>query len=247
MGGAGGGRIAIDTVRGTCQVQPFTIRNTQTLKRSLHQTMKMTFIILALLVVCGLFYALSTQKKNAAKNESNISTASNVKSPETAPEDNPYEALKARAYSVQYGELGLPDPGVKEVLYGVLMDWDYSEEAIVTVVSFMTGDASLYISTGAIIIGGGQHENVNAKSKAFVENASALLPMANKIDTALTSEKGFLKFYLLTNKGKYTIKDKMENIRNHTSPLSSMFTEADELITQIRLTTERLEQQGSNN
>ena len=69
------------------------------------------------------------------------------------------------------------------------------------------------------------------------------MTQANKTDTALKTEKGMLKFYLLTNRGKYTIKDKMENVNNHTSVLNYMFTEANKLIAYIRMTEDNMKQQ----
>lgn len=109
--------------------------------------------------------------------------------------------------------------------------------AIITLVSFRTGDASLYFSTGAVIIGGGQHAKVAETSKAFVNQAESLLREASSTDTALMTEPGMLKFYLLTTKRKYTIRDKIDNVYNQTSKLSGLFANANELISAIRKVT----------
>ena len=110
---------------------------------------------------------------------------------------------------------------------------------MITLVSFKTGDVSLYFSTGAAIIGSGQHPEVNEVSKAFIDKAETLLTHANNVDSTLTLEKGLLKFYLLTNKGKYVVKDKMKNVTNHTSNLNTMFEEANKLIAYIRMAEEK--------
>jgi hypothetical protein len=151
-----------------------------------------------------------------------------------ASQPNPYEGLKRLAYSMKFEQLHLPEAHEQEVLYGVLMDWDYEGKAIITLVSFRTGEASLYFSTGAIIIGGGEHAEVAEASKAFIHQAESLLPEASAADTALRAETGMLKFYLLTTKGKYTIRDKMDNVYNRTSKLSGLFAKANELISSIR-------------
>jgi hypothetical protein len=148
--------------------------------------------------------------------------------------DNPYEGLKRLAYSVTYSQLHLPDPGGKEVLYGVLMDWDFEGKGVITLVTFKSGEASIYFSTGSGNIGGGQHEDVKKAVKMFVEEAQSLLNRATNKDTALKSESSVVKFYLMTNKGKYTVKDKMANINNRTSLISPMFEKAINLIDQIR-------------
>jgi hypothetical protein len=185
-------------------------------------------IILAALIVSGgiAFLFFSFKKKG------------NPQEAENAPsQPNPYEGLKRLAYSTTYEQLHLPEAGGKEVLYGVLMDWDYEGKAIITLVSFRTGDASLYFSTGAVIIGGGQHGEVAETSKVFINQAESLLSEANSADTALRAEPGMLKFYLLTTKGKYTIKDKIDNVYNRTSKLSGLFTKANELISAVRKVT----------
>lgn len=154
-----------------------------------------------------------------------------------ASQPNPYEGLKRMAYAVKYEQLHLPDAHGKEILYGVLMDWDYEGKATVTLVSFATGDASLYISTGTIVIGGGHLAEVAETSKAFIQAAETVLPQANSADTALRIEPGMLKFYLLTNKGKYSIKDKIDDVYNRTSMLTGLFGKANELIGAIRRIT----------
>jgi hypothetical protein len=137
----------------------------------------------------------------------------------------------------KYAQLHLPETHGKEVLYGVLMDWDYEGKAIITLVSFRTGDASLYFSTGTAIIGDGQHPEVAEVSKALIRQAEPLLPDASSADTALRSDPGMIKFYLLTTRGKYTIRDKVENVYNQTSKLSGLFTKANDLISAIRKST----------
>ena len=91
--------------------------------------------------------------------------------------------------------------------------------------------------TGTVIIGGGQHPEVAETSKAFVKQAESLLPEASSADTALRAEPGMLKFYLLTTKGKYTIRDKIDNVYNRTSTLSGLFAKANELIGAVRKVT----------
>jgi hypothetical protein len=55
-------------------------------------------------------------------------------------------------------------------VYGVLMDWPI-HNAIVTVVSFASGDASIYTTGTFGIIGGIGHEKVRVAAKLFVNLA----------------------------------------------------------------------------
>ncbi len=203
----------------------------------------MTYIMAVAIVLIGLLVAFSIKRKDKAKRNDPVSmqiSEDTARPKETRLDQNPYEGLKKLAYSIHYNQLNLPNVGDKEVLYGALMDWDYEGKAIITLVSFKTGDVSLYFSTGTGIIGAGQHDNVKQAGQEFIKKAETFIPSADKVDTALTSEKGIVKLYLLTTKGKYTIKDKMENIYNHTSKLSYMFEEANKIITLIRMTEEKM-------
>src|ERR1700683_482132 len=120
--------------------------------------MNWKIVLGALMVSGGIAFLFFSFKKKG-----NPQKADNAPS-----QPNPYEDLKRLAYSTTYEQLHLPEAGGKEILYGVLMDWDYEGKAIITLVSFRTGDASLYFSTGAVIIGGGQHAEVAETSKAFI-------------------------------------------------------------------------------
>ena len=151
---------------------------------------------------------------------------------------NPYFDLKKLAYYFEYSKLNLPDPYDKEILYGVIMDWDFEGKAVVTLVSFITGDASIYFSSGASIIGGGQHRDINNKSKEFINLATQYLPKATVNSDSIRTEIGYVKFYLLTNKAKYILLDKVENINDKKSELYPLFIEANDLITEIRIKEE---------
>jgi hypothetical protein len=210
---------------------------------------KLIYILLATFFCIRLYFIYSFKKNNNPKTSYKGSI---LGSPDTSKplqkklDENPYDGLKRLAYSTQYSQLNLPAANGKEVLYGVIMDWDYQGKATITLVAFRTGDVSLYFSTGAAILGAGQHADVNTAGKAFIDKAETLLANADPMDTALRTEKGVLKFYLLTNERKYAIKDKVDNVYNHTSPLSAMFEEANKLIGDIRTTEERMQQQGGN-
>lgn len=181
----------------------------------------------ALIFVAGIVFLLFSFKKKAGPQKAD-------KAPS---QRNEYEGLKRLAYSTTYEQLHLPDAAGKEVLYGVLMDWDYDGKAIITIVTYRTGDASLYFSTGGGIIGGVTHAEIVRASKALITQAESLLPDAGSADTALRAEPGMLKFYFMTTKGKYTIRDKVDNVYNGSSTLSSLFAKVNELINAMRKVT----------
>ena len=200
----------------------------------------MIYLLIAALVALAvylIFFKNSNSNSTVEKNNSRSGSGTKL-------DHNPFLEMRELAYTTDYNQLQLPDPGNKEILYGVIMDWDYDGKAIITLVSFISGDASLYFSTGAAIIGAGQHPEVSQVAKAFIEKAQSLLPDANEPDTSLTIEKGFLKFYLMTNRRKYVIKEKLENVRNETSKLAVMLEEANKVIAYIRMTQEKMQRRN---
>lgn len=173
--------------------------------------------------------------------ESDMKNESAIRHEASKPTQNEYEGLVSLAHSITYDQLHLPDAGDKEVLYGVIMDWYYQSDVTITLVSFITGDTSIYFSTGAMIIGGGQHKNVKSKALEYIENAKSVLSRAQP-DSNINNEKGFVTFYLHTNKNKYVIKDKTENVLTGNSILTPYFNKANELIAEIRQAEEKMKQ-----
>ena len=93
-----------------------------------------------------------------------------------------YEGLRKMAFTATPEQLGLSLSADKTVVYGVIMDWEMSG-ATATTVSYQTGDASLYLSSGGGVIGGGQHQSVNSAAKQFVSLAQTFLDKTTKTET----------------------------------------------------------------
>ena len=113
------------------------------------------------------------------------------------------------------------------------MDWNIGQ-AVVTVIAFRTGDASMYVSTGQIYIGGFAHDNVKNAALAFVSEAQEYLPKAMLTDNTTLPQKGNVIFYLLTNKGKYSFQETVENLENKSSEWTRMFDLGNDVISQYR-------------
>ena len=150
--------------------------------------------------------------------------------------DNPYNDLRNAAFNMTIVQLGLENLKDNEV-YGVIMDWAIGE-GIMTLITYKTGDASMYLSTGGGVIGGGQHENVNVKSKIFVEQAEKYFTQSTKTDSIQLPDKNYVKFYFLTKSGKYFAQEHMTNFENKSSFWMDYFNEANMVITELRLTAD---------
>jgi len=125
---------------------------------------------LLLLITLGVLYAF----KGKSKSDEN----QNKKHKQTKVSDNRYPGLRTQAINVTAEQLQLQLDNDND-LFGIVMDWNMGD-AIVTVVSYKTGDASVYLSTGQAFIGGYAHETVIKAAKQFVIIGERYLAKATK-------------------------------------------------------------------
>lgn len=189
--------------------------------------MKMTYIILGILIVAGLVYYLATRNNTGDMQQAKVD-----------PKNNPYYDLRNMALDATAEQLQLKLSDDKTEIYGVVMDWDVGE-GTATLVSFTTGDASLYLSSGGGFIGGGGHDNVIKAINNFINKSESYLDKASLTDSKTLPDKNGLTFYFLTNKGKYKATEQMENIESEKSQWLDLFEEANKLITEIRIVSEK--------
>jgi regulator of RNase E activity RraB len=152
--------------------------------------------------------------------------------------ESPFEGIRDMAFTATPEQLGLSLPSDKTVVYGVIMDWEMSG-ATATTVSYQTGDASLYLSSGGGVIGGGQHQNVNSAAKQFVSLAQTFLDKTTKTETTPLPSTDEVRFYLLTNKGVYIGQEQMKNFENNSSTWLKLFEEGNNVLTELRKTSEK--------
>jgi len=149
---------------------------------------------------------------------------------------NPYPGLRNQSINVTSAQLQLQLLNDFEI-YGIVMDWNM-DKAIVTVVAFKTGDASVYLSTGQAFIGGFSHKTVNEAAKQFVATGEKYLSKATKTENTKAANEKNVDFYLLTNSGKYYLEDSSAKIENNNSDLNGLFEAANRVITEYRLITQ---------
>jgi hypothetical protein len=118
------------------------------------------------------------------------------------------------------------------------MDWEI-RGTIASTVAYQTGDASLYLSSGGGVIGGGQHQNVNSASKQFVSLAQTFLDKTTKTEATSLPVTDEVKFYLLTNKGIFAGQETMKNFENNTSAWLKLFEAGNNVLTELRKTSEK--------
>lgn len=152
---------------------------------------------------------------------------------------NPYNDLRNMALTVTPDKLKLSLANDKTLVFGVVMDFGV-DGGTATIVTYQTGDASMYTSNGGGIIGGGQHSTVNKASKLFVAKAQQYLDKSIKTDETPLPENGFVTFYLLTNKGIFTTAEKFKTDTDNSSSIwNDLFIEGNKVITELRLIEEK--------
>lgn len=178
-------------------------------------------IILGLVIAGGLIYFL-VAKKNP---------------PTTDPGNNPYKDLRGQIFSVTPEQIGLTGAGVEKP-YAIVMDMGMAE-GTATLVSIIDGNASMYLSSGGGIIGGYGHENVRNAAIDFVNKGQDYINKMVSIDSFPLPKADRVRFYILTNKGKYSIEEEIAKIENDKSDWGQLFFAGNNVITELRLTTEQ--------
>lgn len=143
-----------------------------------------------------------------------------------------YEGLRALALATKPGDLDI-QPGTEPLVYGVVMDMDIDGNTA-TIVSFATGDTSLYYSTGGGTIGAGGQEPVAAASRAFVAEARNHVPAMTRTADFPRPTGGATSFYVLTSQGVFRATLAKPD---GTDPLMTLFMAGQDVITQLRLTS----------
>lgn len=148
---------------------------------------------------------------------------------------NPYMGLRRQAILATPEQFQLQLSKNEETAFGVIAEFGMGGGSA-TIVSFITGDASMYTSRGGGIIGGGiSHENVKSSAIDLVAVGQRFFSKMPKSSSLNTPKDGYIKFYILTNKATYSFEDKESEITNPNSNWTELFNAANEVITQLRV------------
>ena len=185
------------------------------------------------IIVTAIIGCLTNCSDKSTSNEKQSTTDQDTTKPEALQtEINPYEGMRDRAFTPKPEDLGLSLPADKTTVYGVIMDWEMGR-VTATLVSYLTGEASVILNSGGGIITGEQ-ENVNMAAKQFVSLAQTFLDKATKTESTSLPARNEVNFYLLTNDGIYVGREQVENFNNNSSTWSSLFKEGNDVLTELR-------------
>ena len=147
--------------------------------------------------------------------------------------ENPYPGLRQMSFDIDMEKLNIAFESDELRVYGVIAEWDMGS-ATVTMVAFITGDTSLYLSSGGGFIGAGKHQDVSEMVFDFVNLSNTMLELASQDDSTDLPGTEEIHFHFKTNKGKYLIRDTMENM-NTDSDNAQFFGAVNQVLALIRL------------
>jgi len=148
---------------------------------------------------------------------------------------DPYETylgLRRLALDMTAEQLGLAGLA-PQAAYGAVMELAIGD-GTATLVCFVTGETSLYLSSGGGVTGAGVHENVREACRAFVETCAKAVSRMKRASTEELPSAGMVVFYALTPSGPFTEDDKEELVRDEQSALSELGQAGQAVITELR-------------
>ncbi len=149
------------------------------------------------------------------------------------PAPDSYEGLRERALSVTPANLKLGIPDSETFVYGVVMDWNMGDTQV-TLSTFITGAANMYLSTGSGVVGGGKNPSVGEAASELVTMAQNFVSRAMPVVTHEIPAKDCVRFFLLTNHQVHAAQEQVIHFDDGTSPWLPMFEKANEVIIEMR-------------
>ncbi len=150
----------------------------------------------------------------------------------------PYKELRQLAFQTEYDDIGIQNPQGKTMVYGIILDWPTQNE-LVTLTTFLSGDASIFLTSGASFIGGGGRERIQKSAVRFIQKYAYLWKQGAKVQGIPAPDFNRVRFYFLTTQGTYYLEDTVQAIDKDLSSLTPIFDEAQAVISEIRLEAEK--------
>lgn len=146
---------------------------------------------------------------------------------------NPYEGFRNMAFSVTPNDLEIALLDEKEV-FGIIVDWNLGN-AVATVVAYITGDASLYLSTGQIFIGGYAHENIVTAAKDLIKSSISYLDFMEFTNTQELPAENIVRFYCKTTSGIYMHEENVVDLANESNVWNNLFRKVNIVISEYKI------------
>lgn len=158
-----------------------------------------------------------------------------------APQSSPSEAmleLRLRALLAPAKNLGITPTKEFSRTYAVLIDFPINQ-ITATIVALSDGSASLYTTSTFGIIGGMSHDKVRAAAMRLIATSNNFFDEAKPTKEYSYPGQGKVRFYLVSFSGVRMIETDLSAIESNQSKYSELFWLGQEVLTQLRLATEK--------
>jgi hypothetical protein len=150
---------------------------------------------------------------------------------------NPYEEFRSKALKITPIDLELNLPLSDTTVYGVIIDWPIQTN-VATIVVFSTGDASVYLKSGQIFIGGYAYPVIQSLAKEMILSAQKLLSETSKTENIALPDSSLIQFSFLANNGIFVHHETVESIDKNQTQWTPLFYKGNQIITEYRLITQ---------
>ena len=152
------------------------------------------------------------------------------------PGNDVYQKLRNQALTVTTTDLGL-EPDRSAPIHAVVMETGL-DDGVATFACIRDGSASLYLSTGGGVIGGGQHESVREACLEMLsltnKYAQDFIAACQLVSTFAFPREGEVFFYLVTNEGVYQGRGPKQALAAQQHPFSSLFNNCHAVMSEVR-------------
>ena len=121
---------------------------------------------------------------------------------------------------------------------GVLMETGY-EQAVATLAAFITGDASIYLSSGGGVIGGQGHADIRIAARRFTQFAGVHVPEMSKCTDCPLPRFGQTTFYVINANGIFTLTAPEQALGGGSHEFSPLFHAGQYVITLLRMSVQK--------
>jgi len=148
---------------------------------------------------------------------------------------NDYLKWRDVVFSVTHAQ-GEDGADQSDRVYGVIMDVGLSNDFVITITAFATGEASLRTTVGGGAIGLGSDTFIAEHAKQIVTNAQSLLKTTRPMNNHGLPQGKNVYFYFLTPSGLMLSESTVEETYSQTHPFHEMFSR----FTTIKVRSEEL-------
>lgn len=125
--------------------------------------------------------------------------------------DDLYKTLRAKMLALKSSDLGLTVS--RDTPWALIFDQRIGD-VVATLVVLATGDASLYLTTCMVVIGGGTHAQIRKATTALLADATLLKSLMQTTKEHPLPAPGQMNFYLVADAGSWLKRAPETEIRN---------------------------------